>query len=214
VIGAGENRELSLLCEGCSELGVSLSSEQLDRLLRYVDLVYVWNKAAGLTTIPREKAIRLHVLDSLAALRAIDRGPCLDLGTGAGLPGLVLAIACPDTEFVLGESNRRRCSFLLEVVRVLGLRNVRVVEGDVDALPADQRYPLVISRAFRPPPEFLSTASRLVDREGRVVLLMADPSDGDLLMLAQGAELVLDRSFRLTLPGGTESRTIAVLRRV
>lgn len=209
--GAG-NRDLALLREGCSELGVSLSAEQQERLLRYVELVYVWNKAAGLTTIPRENAMRLHVLDSLAALRAIGSGPCLDLGTGAGLPGLVLAIAREDTEFVLGESNRRRCSFLMEVVRVLGLRNVRVVEGDVDALPVDQRYPLVISRAFRPPAEFLATASRLVESSGRVVLLMADPTESDLLELGRGARLRLEQSFRLTLPGGAEARTIAVFR--
>jgi 16S rRNA (guanine527-N7)-methyltransferase len=168
--------ELATLRQGATELGLCFGPDLEANLLRYLDLVYVWNRAAGLTTIVRANAVRLHLLDSLAALPSVTGSPCLDLGTGAGLPGLVLAIVAPATSFVLVESNRRRCSFLLEVVRLLGLRNVRVIESDVESLPKDVRYPVVISRAFRPPVEFAGIASRFVTGDGRVVLMLADPT--------------------------------------
>lgn len=208
----GEQERL-LLRRGARALGVELSEGQEEALLRYLDLLYVWNRSAGLTRIPREKAVRLHLLDSLAAQAALaeaDRSPCLDLGTGGGLPGLVLAVANPGRDFVLAESNRRRCSFLLEAVRVLGIANVRVAQGDVADLPQSSPYPLVISRAFRPPAEFLAIASGLTAKGGRVVLLMADPSETDLSALEAGSGLVLKDCRRLVLPGGDEPRAIVV----
>jgi len=204
--------ELQRLREGCGELGVSLSETQYDKLLRYLDLLYIWNRAAGLTTIPRENAVRLHLLDCLAARFAVDRGPCLDLGTGAGLPGMVLAIAAPAIDFVLVESNRKRCSFLLEVIRVLVVPNATVQQCDVESLPNDFRYPIVMSRAFRPPAEFLVIAAPLVASQGRVVLLMADPTQLTLDDLAAGSGMKVEGIRRLRLPGGGEPRSIVTLR--
>ncbi len=203
--------DLESLRQGAAELGVALSPEQEVDLLRYLDLLYVWNRAAGLTTIVRADAVRLHLLDSLATLQSVSAGPCLDLGTGAGLPGLVLAIVSPGTSFVLVESNRRRCSFLMEVVRVLGLRNVRVVESDVESLPRDVRHPVVISRAFRPPLEFASIAARFVAGDGRVVLMLADPTSPELEELEAVSGLRLLEARRFSLPGGGERRALVVL---
>jgi 16S rRNA (guanine527-N7)-methyltransferase len=208
VIAANAEIDLQILREGCRELGISLLAGQEDRLLRYLELLYVWNRAAGLTTIARENAVRLHLLDCLAALSAIDRGPCLDLGTGAGLPGIVAAIASPSIEFVLAESNRKRCSFLLETVRVLELPNVRLIQGDVASLPRSPLYPLVISRAFRPPAEFLAIAGPLVAPSGRVVLLMADPTAEVLNELSSESGMLLAACTRFHLPVGREPRAI------
>lgn len=201
-------RDLGLLTEGSAAFGVPLTAEQQDRLLRYLDLLYVWNRTAGLTTIPRESAVRLHILDSLAALPMVDGGPCLDLGTGAGLPGLVLAIAMPGVRFELVESNRKKCSFLLEVVRSLGLRNAVVIQADADTLPAERRFPVVISRAFRQPADFLRTAAKLVTPDGRIVLMMANPTADELQGLARLAGLELGGCRRLHLPEGGEPRTV------
>lgn len=189
-----------------------MSPSQYDKLLRYLDLLYIWNRAAGLTTIPRQDAVRLHLLDSLAALAAVDQGPCLDLGTGAGLPGMVLAIASPAMEFVLVESNRKRCSFLLEVIRVLGVPNARLVQGDVESLPHYPSYPVVVSRAFRPPAEFLAIAVPLVEPGGKVVLLMADPTQKVLDELASGCGFPIEGVRRVRLPAGGEPRAIVSFR--
>lgn len=208
----GRPNEDRQLAGGAQELGVTLSDGQREALLRYVELLYIWNRAAGLTTIPRENAIRLHVLDSLAASPSVLEGPVVDLGTGAGLPGLVLAIARPEVDFVLVESNRKRCSFLLEVLRILALPNVRVLESDVESLPREVLYPTVISRAFRPPAEFLRIARGLVQAGGRIVLLLADPSEQDLADLERGIGLAVEDCRRLRLPDGREPRAIVRFR--
>lgn len=200
------------LHDGGVSLGIALDDVQLEKLTAYLELIYVWNRAAGLTTIPRSEAVRLHCLDSLTALEFVKSGPCLDLGTGAGLPGIVLAIARPSISFTLVESNRRKCSFLLEVVRVLGLQNVSVLEGAVETLFGEVRFPVVISRAFRPPVEFLAIASRFAMAGGRIVLMLADASDQDLVELERGSGLVLESSRRLRLPRGDEARTLVCFR--
>ncbi len=201
--------EAALLEQGARELGVDLGEETARRLLAYLDLVYVWNRHAGITTIARPDAVRLHVLDSLAVASELGGSPVLDLGTGGGLPGMVLAIVLPERDFVLAESNRKRCSFLHEVVRQLGLRNVRVVEGDVDRLSEPAGYPTVVSRAFRPPLEFLRTARPLVAAGGKVLLLTAAVADEELRTLGAGAGLDLVAAKRFELPGGREPRAIA-----
>jgi 16S rRNA (guanine527-N7)-methyltransferase len=204
--------DAELLSEGCDELGVSLSASQHDLLLRYLDLLYVWNRSAGLTTIARPDAVRLHLLDSLAAVDAITGGPCLDLGTGGGLPGIVLAVVRPALSFVLVESNRRKCSFLLEVVRSLGLANVRVIESDYDRFAPEQSFPIVVSRAFRPPAEFLEISHRFVAPGGHVVLLLADPSDSELAVLAEESGFRIESCRRVKLPRGREPRTVVAFR--
>lgn len=211
------NRDLSpnedrQLAEGSAELGVHLDPSQREKLLRYLDLMYVWNRASGLTTIPRPKAVRLHLLDSLAASSSVTAGPCVDLGTGAGLPGLVLAIAQPKTAFVLVESNRKRCSFLLEAIRVLGIANARLIESAVEDLPPEILYPTVISRAFRPPAEFLVIARRLVEPQGRIVLLLADPTAAELAGLEAVIGSPVEDCRRVLLPGGGEPRAIVCFR--
>jgi 16S rRNA (guanine527-N7)-methyltransferase len=212
VSGAPVVAEDRQLAEGCAELGVDLTAAQRETLLRYLDLIYIWNRAAGLTTIPRERAVRLHLLDSLAAAPAVAEGPCVDLGTGAGLPGMVLAIARPETSYVLVESNRKRCSFLLEAIRILPVANARLIESDVESLPEGVLYPTVISRAFRPPAEFLGIARRLVKPAGHIVLLLADPSPSDLAELERAIGVPVEQCRRLRLPGGGEPRAIVCFR--
>jgi 16S rRNA (guanine527-N7)-methyltransferase len=209
---AAADRDADLLREGCDELGVALTPGQHDALLRYLDLFYVWNRSAGLTTIARADAVRLHLLDSLAALPAVTEGPCLDLGTGGGLPGLVLAIARPSVAFVLVESNRRKCSFLLEAARSVGLSNVKVVESDYERFEPEARFPTVVSRAFRPPAEFLSISRRFVEATGVVVLLLADPSESELDALSTETGFSIESSRRLRLPGVGEPRTVVRFR--
>jgi 16S rRNA (guanine527-N7)-methyltransferase len=210
--GPSVGDEDRLLAEGAAALGVELESSRRQKLLRYLELLYVWNKAAGLTTIARENALRLHLLDSLAASPSVEQGPCLDLGTGAGLPGMVLAIARPEVSFVLVESNRRRCSFLLEVLRQIHVANVRVIESDVESLDRAVLYPTVISRAFRPPAEFLEIARHLTLPGGAIVLLLADPSASDLADLERTIGVAVEDCRRLRLPGGGEPRAIVRFR--
>lgn len=204
--------ELDVLAAGCRELGTELTGTQYEHLLAYLDQLYVWNRLAGLTNIPRENAVRLHVLDSIAALPFMASGSCLDIGTGAGLPGLVLAVADPSRKFVLVESNRKRCSFLSETAHQLSLKNVEVVQSDIRQLVRGRHHATVISRAFRPPLEFLAIARDYVGQDGHVILLMADPEEPELRALENQTGFHLENLKRFRLPVGREPRTIVCLR--
>jgi 16S rRNA (guanine527-N7)-methyltransferase len=195
-----------LLEDGLAEIGVTAGVREQEKLLELLRLVYVWNRSAGLTTIPAHDAVRLHLLDSLLALPFLSGDSAVDLGTGGGFPGLPLAIVRPDIRWLLVESNRRRCSFLMEAARVLGLSSVTVHEGD--AGQATGSFPTVISRAFRHPPEFLDIAGRWLAERGRIVCMMADASNEELDALAASAALLLGPVLRRTLPGGGEPRVV------
>ncbi len=208
--------ELDLLLRGASSLGVTLGGDQASKLIKFLDLLYVWNRAARLTNVDRKDAVRIHLLDSLSVCPMIVPGTVADLGTGAGLPGVPLAVARPDVQFYLVESNRRRCSFLHEVVRGLELPNAVVTETDVESLiRSGRQFDCVLSRAFRPQEEFLGIASRLLLLGGRAVVMRgvaAVPLMGRAAKMASAFEVELER--QLELPQGGESRSLLALRRV
>jgi len=181
-----------------------------------LDQLYVWNRSAGLTTVTRRAALRLHLLDSLSVVPLLAGSTTIaDLGSGAGLPGVPVAVACPSSRVVLVESRRKKCTFLLEVVRSLVLTNCSVMERDVGSLrDYDDTFDAVVARAFLPPRLFLDVGKRLVRTGGRIVIMAArrgdelDALDGDDPSVAK----VEDRSFRLF--GGSEERRIVVFRKL
>jgi len=200
---------------GCQQLGLSLAPDARARLIAYLDLVYQWNPTTGLTSIARELAVRLHLLDSLAAvpdLAGLDR--LADLGTGAGLPGIPLAIACPQLEITLVESKRRKCSFLRQAIRTLDLGNCGVREGDVRCLErGGGDLGALIARAFLPPSDLAALASRLLPMHGRLIALTGPGADVPAMEASSGGTLFAESVRDLCLPGSTERRRIVVLER-
>jgi 16S rRNA (guanine527-N7)-methyltransferase len=208
--------EKTALFHGASDLGVSLDDGSAERLLDYLDLLYVWNRSAGLTAVPRQDAVRLHVLDSLTVLETLEGvGRLADLGSGGGLPGIPIAIMCQETNVTLVETRRRKCSFLREVRRIIGLENCEVLETDADTLAGSvDEFDAVVSRAFRPSARFVATAAKLVRSGGRVIVMSG--RDADLGVTSDvldglGLARIGQRDFRL--PGGPERRHLLVLRR-
>lgn len=155
--------------------GVALPVAIARKLLDYLDLLYRWNASAGLTRIPREDAVRLHLVDSLWALKWVQNTSALaDLGTGAGLPGIPLGLVRPDMHVDLVETKRRKCSFLREAVRELELKNCEVVEADARVLTTAMAPPeTVIARAFMQPQQMLDLAVTVALRS---VVLMVGPT--------------------------------------
>lgn len=208
--------EFAALTDGARSLGLSLGHEQASKLIGFLDVLYFWNRTLGLTKVVREDAVRLHLLDSLSVSPLLATGTVADLGTGAGLPGVPLAVLRPEVSFYLVESSRRRCSFLAEALRGLDLSNVVVLESDVESLiRSGRQFDTVVGRAFRPPTEFLEIARRLLPLGGRAVVMR-----GGLSASSLGASEMLDLLFeveeerRLNLPSGGESRSLLALRRV
>jgi len=211
--------EVCALIRGADALGVELNSDVASALLRFLARFYDWNRFGGFTRIPRDSALRLHLLDSLSVVAEL-RGvrSIVDLGTGGGMPGIPLALVLSETAFTLVESRGRRCSFLREIVREYELSaRVEILECDASEVGAmGRRYDAVVSRAFLPPPELLTLGCGLVGPGGRIIVMASSEA---WLVAAPTArvpgegELHLRSERTLVLPDGMEQRRIFLFER-
>ncbi len=150
------------IATGAGRLEIHLTAEHIDQLVSYGTLIQKWNRATRLVGNDRDDAVALQILDSLAILRLnLPQSPTLDVGSGAGFPGIPMAIVRSHIPMELLESRERRAAFLSEAKRILGLSNVSVVCERLE----NQSYSssiLAVAKALAPPPEFL----RMVDQSG------------------------------------------------
>ena len=173
----------SELLRGAEAIGVGLSDEAVDRLLLYEGLLL--ERAVPLGFVAASDAARLlerHILDSLRAAAVVEEGDrtALDLGSGAGLPGIVVGIARPNLLLRLAESQRRRVAFLELVVERLGLSGVEAVPGRLEDLPGEGSADLAFARALGPPERSWSLAAPLLHAGGRLVYFAGSASEPDL----------------------------------
>lgn len=155
-----------------AELGVDLTPAQADTLLAFRDLLAHWNRAVNL--VSRRDVARLvprHLLDSLSVAPWLGGAATLDLGTGAGLPGVPLAIAREDVHFTLIDTSERRIRFVRRAVRALGVGNAEALCADVRALPAERRFDTVVCRGVADAPTAWALAAPRLERGGRLVLM-------------------------------------------
>jgi 16S rRNA (guanine527-N7)-methyltransferase len=156
------------LQRGIAELGIALDAEAQRKLLDYLALLQKWNKVYNLTAIrDPQQMVSHHLLDSLAVMPHLWAGRWLDVGCGAGLPGLVLAVAQPDWQFALLDSNSKKTCFVQQAVIELGLRNVSVHCERVEEWRPVERFDGIISRAFSELGEFLRSTQHLLAPKGR-----------------------------------------------
>ena len=162
----------AILQEGLQALNIEVDEHQLGCLLAFIQLIEKWNKAYNLTAVRcREDMARLHILDSLTMLPFI-KGECVaDIGTGAGLPGIPLAIFLPNTKFTLVDSNSKKTRFVQQAVLELKLKNVTVIHSRVEQVQVDIPFSSVIVRAFSSLKEIVALTRHLINEQG-VVLAM------------------------------------------
>jgi len=148
---------MELLREGAKDLGLTLSPGHIDQFERYYQELRAWNQRFNLTAITGYQEVQIkHFLDSLALLATggCPRGPLLDVGSGAGMPGIPLKIACPGLQLTLLDAQKKRAAFLLMVTKKLALSATKVLHGRAEDLARLQQYreafPLVVSRAVAP----------------------------------------------------------------
>ena len=167
-----ENQKL--LKQGLETMGINLSPEQQTRLLDYLALMRKWNKAYNLTAVtdPEQMVIR-HLLDSLSILPFIGESPVLDVGSGAGLPGIPLAIALPQHTFILLDSNGKKTRFLTQARIDLGLKNVEVVHSRIEDFQPKQAIAIVTCRAFAALDAILDSTRHLVTSTTRILAMKA-----------------------------------------
>jgi len=170
---------------GLATLGDPVSAEQVQRLSVYLQLLAKWNRAFNLTAVrnPNDMVVR-HILDSLV-VRVFLRGrTVLDVGTGAGLPGIPLAVMEPDRAFTLLDSGGKKIRFLRHVLAELQLGNVEVVHSRVEAYTPEQGYDTVMCRAFSSLGDFVSACGRLITEDGRLLAMKGRYPDQELTELA------------------------------
>lgn len=138
------------LARGAEQMQIALTAEQLSALRAYLDLLQKWNKAYNLTAIREpERMVALHLLDSLAVHPFVQEADNIaDVGTGPGLPGIVLAIMNPHKTFTLLDSNGKKTRFLFQARTALGLDNVTIVNDRVEAYHPPRPFDMIVSRAF------------------------------------------------------------------
>ncbi|HYG32470.1 MAG TPA: 16S rRNA (guanine(527)-N(7))-methyltransferase RsmG [Methylophilaceae bacterium] len=150
------------LDNGLQEAGMTLPQEAKQKLLDYLDLIQKWNKVHNLTAVrDPEEMVTLHLLDSLSVLPFIEGAHLLDVGSGAGLPGIPLAICKPDLKVTVLDSSHKKTSFMRQAKAELGLVNLDVVCGRVEAYQPAQLFNIVISRAFSDLGEFMQLTRHL-----------------------------------------------------
>ncbi|MEN6587703.1 MAG: 16S rRNA (guanine(527)-N(7))-methyltransferase RsmG [Sulfuricella sp.] len=160
------------LAAGLEQMGLSLSKAQRDRLLSYIALLQKWNKVYNLTAVrDPENMLYQHLLDSLAVLPYVGEGRLLDVGSGAGLPGIPLAIVRPELQITLLDSNHKKTTFLRQACIELELSKVEVECVRVDTYAPPQLFDAVISRAFSDLSEFVRLSAHLC-RPGGTLLAM------------------------------------------
>jgi 16S rRNA (guanine527-N7)-methyltransferase len=197
------------LARGMAELGLNAPQDVQRKLLDYVALLGKWNKVYNLTAITDpEEMVSYHLLDSLAVLPHLWPGRWLDVGCGAGLPGLVLALMRPDWEFTLLDSNSKKTGFVQQAIIELQIKNARVVCARVEEFKAENDFDGIISRAFAEVNDFLALTRGLLAQNGKWAAMKGEPAQ-ELKQLPPGVKV--EKIVPLTVPGVIGVRSLVIL---
>lgn len=193
----------NILAQAVKELGLSLSDEQQRTLLLYLDQLLLWNKAYNLTAITDpEEALIKHVIDCLSIIAHLPTGSLLDIGTGAGLPAVIIAICQPERQCTALDSNQKKIRFIKQVSSELGLRNMQPIASRIEAHNAS--YDVVTSRAFASLIDFVEVAQPRLAEGGYLCAMKGKvPSDEELQALDTDWHI---KTIKLTVPRLHDSR--------
>ena len=174
---------------GLGELELALPESARGQLIDYLELLAKWNKVFNLTAIREPlQMVSAHLLDSLAVLRELPPGRLADIGSGAGLPGIPIAIAEPDRPIFLVEANQKKGAFLRQAVIELGLRNSAVHIGRAETWRPVERFAVVISRAFAELVDFIGSCRHLVAHGGALVAMKGGYPASELAHAIDGCD--------------------------
>ncbi len=192
-----------ILVSGLKSLNLSLSDDKIERMLAFIKLIEKWNKAYNLTAIrDREAMVRLHLLDSLAIVPFIEGNHVIDIGTGAGLPGIPLAIYLPEIEFTLLDSNAKKTRFVQQTIVELKLKNVSVCHNRVEQYHPEKSFDTVITRAFAGLSDIVELTAHLLGKDG---VLLAMKGQAPVIPKLESAKTTL---IPLSVPGIAAERCL------
>ncbi|MDE1188792.1 MAG: 16S rRNA (guanine(527)-N(7))-methyltransferase RsmG [Pantoea sp.] len=191
---------------------ISLSDQQKQQLVGYVELLHKWNKAYNLTSVrdPQQMLVR-HILDSIVVEPHLQGDRFIDVGTGPGLPGIPLAIVRPQAQFTLLDSLGKRVRFLRQVQHELGLTNVTPVQSRVEEFPAEPPFDGVISRAFASLEDMVNWCHHLPSAQGHFYALKGVRPDDEINTLPAG--FLVEQVYPLQVPELEGERHLVVIAR-
>lgn len=203
-----------------AEQSTELSADTREKMLRFVQLLEKWNRVYNLTAIKKPHAmLQRHVLDSLVLCRWLPstsekrqyNADVVDVGSGAGLPVIPLALARPDLQFASIESNGKKTRFQQQVLVELGLRNVQILNQRVEdvAVQGELRTAVVTSRAFSAPHDFLRTAQPLCAADSLAIIMLGH---AERLQTPLPEPFFLQELVPVDIPGNSAARHVAVCR--
>lgn len=200
-----------LLKHGLIELGLALPDPALKQLAGYLELLVKWNRVYNLTAIRDEgKLVSHHVLDSLAVVGHLPEGNVVDVGSGAGLPGIPIAISCPERAVTLLDSNQKKSAFLTQAIAELGLVRAQVVTARAEAFRPVTLFSSVISRAFSDLADFVKLAGGLCAPDGLLLAMKGQRPDEEIARLPPGWKV--EQALRLKIPQMEAVRHLIMLR--
>jgi 16S rRNA (guanine527-N7)-methyltransferase len=198
------------LAQGIAELGLQVPADIRAKLVDYLALIAKWNRVHNLTAVREtDKMVSVHLLDCLAIVPHLHANSVLDVGSGAGLPGIPLALMWPQARVILLDSNHKKAAFLRQAVIELGLKNAAVVCERVESWRPPEDFDLVISRAFSDLAEFVRLAGRLCRSDGLVAAMKGVYPDEELAQLPR--DFKLHSTVPLTVPGLPAERHLVLL---
>ena len=168
-------KEQQVLCEGAELMQINLSGKQISQLLSYLSLILKWNRTYNLSAIrdPVE-SVKKHLLDSLSILPFVKSGRLLDVGSGAGLPGIVISIMQPEIEVSVLDSVGKKCRFMQVVKTGLELENLTVINSRVESFEQNKHYNQITSRAFAGAYKTIQLTKHLLADNGIYLLMKGD----------------------------------------
>jgi len=201
---------LDVLMSGAAELGLPLSADQASQLLRLLDELDDWNQRMNLTAIrERGQQITKHLLDSLSVHSHLRGVRIADIGTGAGFPGLPLAIALPELQLTLVDSTGKKLKFVEHAAQTLGLHNVQTAHTRAESYRPKERFDCVVSRAVGPIETFVKWSGHLTVGGGRLLAMKGRYPTDELEHIPSGWKLAA--VHQLKVPGLDEQRHLVEL---
>ena len=198
------------IADGLGALGIKASVDQVSRLDAYISLLSRWNRVYNLTAVRAARdMVSRHILDSASASHALGGPRIADVGSGAGLPGIPLAILNPDRAFVLIDANAKRTRFLEQAKIELALPQVTVVRERVEAYRPPDLFTTAVSRAFSSTRDFVDNAGHLVAPTGRLVAMKARVHSEGLDLPRSGWRI--ETTERLNVPGIEGMRHLLII---
>jgi 16S rRNA (guanine527-N7)-methyltransferase len=201
--------ERASLVAGARQLQVELDAAAADALLRLLDELVHWNRAYNLTAITdRAQMLTHHLLDSLSVVPFVQGSTLADVGTGAGFPGLPLALIAPQRRCVLLDSNGKKQRFVAHAARTLGLTNVEALQVRVEELRPAQPFDTVVARACAALPQLLAWVAPLCGPKTRVLAMKGRLPEAEIAAVGPG--WVIEQALPLRVPGLNEERHLII----